>query len=72
MIKTFTQNDVVRYLYNETTAKEQIDLKQALLCDAELQATYKELSVIKNQLEQGLKEPSEKVVNAIIDYSRKR
>ena len=72
MIKTFTQNDVVRYLYNETTAKEKIEITQAMLCDAELQASYNELCVVKNQLEHGLKEPSEKVVNSIIDYSRKR
>lgn len=72
MIKTFTQNDVVRYLYNETTAKEQTEIAQALLCDAELQTAHKELSAIKNQLEFGLKEPSEKVVSSVIDYSLKR
>ena len=72
MIKTFTQNDVVRYLYDETTTKQQTEIAQAVLCDEELQTTYKELSTMKNKLELGLKEPSEKVVSSIINYSRNR
>ena len=70
MIKTFTQDDIIRYLYNETSNLERQEIAQAMLCDAELQHTCKKLSAVKNQLEVNLFEPSEKVVNAIIDYSR--
>lgn len=72
MIKTFTQDDIVRHLYNETSKKEQTEMAQALLCDTELEATYNELNAVKHQLELGLRNPSDKVVNSIIDYSRKR
>jgi len=72
MIKTFTQDDVVRHLYNETSKAEQAEMEQALLCDAQLEATYNELNAVKNQLEHGFINPSDKVVNSIIDYSRKR
>ncbi|MDH5368048.1 MAG: hypothetical protein OEW67_13770 [Cyclobacteriaceae bacterium] len=47
-------------------------MEQALLCDAQLEATYNELNAVKNQLEHGFINPSDKVVNSIIDYSRKR
>lgn len=72
MIKTFTQDDVVRYLYNETSSEENKEIAQALICDAELQSIYKELSAVKNQLELGLREPSDTVVDKILDYSRQK
>jgi len=72
MIKTFTQDDVVRHLYNETSKNEEEEMVQALLCDTDFESTYNELSNVKSQLDIGFREPSDKVVNSIIDYSRKR
>lgn len=72
MIKIFTRDDVVRYLYNETSVEEKREIAQALICDAELQSIYKELSAVKNQLELGLKAPSDKVVDKILDYSKNK
>ena len=72
MIKTFTQDDVVRHLYNETSKNEEEEMVQALLCDADFESIYNELSNVKSQLDIGFREPSDKVVNSIIDYSRKR
>ena len=72
MIKTFTQNDVVRYLYHETSTKENEEIAQALLCDSELEAAYNELKAIKDQIVLDFKNPSEKVINSILEYSRKR
>ncbi|MDG1917616.1 MAG: hypothetical protein P8I29_07405 [Flavobacteriales bacterium] len=43
MYKTFTQNDLIRFLYNEMNSEESILLKDALLNDAELCATYHKL-----------------------------
>ena len=71
MIKTFTQDDIVRYLYEQTSNRESTEIAQALLCDAEMQHTYKEFEAIKKQLEMNLFEPSEKTVNSIIDYSQR-
>ena len=71
MIKTFTRDDLVRYLYNETSKKETEEIAQALICDAELATSYKELSLTKNQLELELKAPSDKVVDKIINYAKK-
>lgn len=70
MIKTFTQDDVVRYLYCETTESESKEIAQALICDAELQETYKKLSALKTQLDGGMIDPSDKAVDNILNYSR--
>jgi len=72
MIKTFTQDDVVRYLYNETSELEGKEIAKALICDAELQEMFKKLSILKAQLERGMVNPSDKTVDKIMDYARKR
>ena len=43
MYKTFTQNDLIRFLYNEMTSEESILLIEALLNDSDLCETYYEL-----------------------------
>jgi hypothetical protein len=43
MYKTFTQNDLIRFLYNEMGAEESLLLKDALLNDSELCDSYYEL-----------------------------
>ncbi|MEO1050874.1 MAG: hypothetical protein AAFX87_09610 [Bacteroidota bacterium] len=70
MIKTFTHDDLIRYLYGDTSKKENKEIEKALICDSELQEIYKELSAVKNQLERSLKEPSAKALTNIIHFSR--
>ena len=48
MIRTFTQDDVIRYVYHETSEEESQEIEKAMLCDAELQTMYKEISGVKN------------------------
>tara|TARA_B100000963_G_scaffold142997_1_gene124491 strand:- start:129 stop:401 length:273 start_codon:yes stop_codon:yes gene_type:complete len=43
MYKTFTQNDLIRFLYGEMTSEESIFLREALLNDSDLCDTYYEL-----------------------------
>ena len=43
MYKTFTQNDLIRFLYNEMTSEESILFREALLNDSDLCDTYYEL-----------------------------
>jgi hypothetical protein len=70
MIKTFTQNDLIRFLYHETTEQEEREINKALICDSELQEQYKELIATKNQLDVARLEPSAMVVENILNYSR--
>ena len=70
MIKTFTQDDVIRFVYDELTPEESYELNQVLLCDAEMQNLYKELITLKRQLDASMKEPSENVIERIKNYSK--
>lgn len=52
MTRTFTQNDLIRYIYDETSNEESSELQQALLCDGSLQEEYKSLSSVKSMLDE--------------------
>jgi hypothetical protein len=70
MIKTFTQDDLVRYLYKETSEAENKEIANALICDTELLDSYNQLRAIKKELDLIMKYPSDRVINNIIEYSR--
>ncbi len=72
MIKTFTQDDLIRFLYNECPEVEKREIKKALLCDTELLEAYKKLNALKLQIENARIEPSDKTVQNILDYARQR
>lgn len=65
MIKLFTPNDLVRYIYQEMPEDEQELLVQALHNDESLMQEYVEMLSTLEQLDQIELQPSEKVVNAI-------
>jgi ABC-type dipeptide/oligopeptide/nickel transport system permease component len=65
MIKLFTPNDLIRYIYQEMTEDEQEQLVQALHNDESLMQEYVEMLSTLEQLDQFKLQPSEKVVNAI-------
>lgn len=65
MIKSFTPNDLVRYIYQEMPEVEQELLMQALHSDDALMQEYMEMLSTVELLEQFNLQPSEKVVNAI-------
>jgi anti-sigma factor RsiW len=52
MTKTFTQNDLIRYIYNETSPKESVEIQQALLCNDKLHEEHKQLSSMVNLLDE--------------------
>ena len=70
MTKTFTQNDVIRYVYHETSAKETKEIEKALLCDAKLEEIFKEVLSMKADLNKAKKVPSDMVINSILNYSK--
>ncbi|MEY2704410.1 MAG: hypothetical protein RL407_472 [Bacteroidota bacterium] len=65
MIKSFTPNDLVRYIYQEMSEVEQELLMQALHSDDALMQEYIQLLSTIEFLEQVQLQPSEKVVKAI-------
>lgn len=65
MIKQFTPNDLVSYIYQEMAEVEQELLMQALHNDDELMQEYVALLSTIEQMDQIQVQPSERVVKAI-------
>lgn len=70
MIQIFTQDDLLRYLYKETSDAENKEIATALLCDTDLLDLYKQLAAVKRDLDNAVKIPSQRVINNILEYSR--
>ena len=70
MIKTFTQDDLVRYMYKETTAEENAEIELAMLFDDELADEFAELESVVESLDCAEKAPSDRVIDAILSYSK--
>ena len=70
MTKTFTQNDLIRFIYQETTEEEALEINRALSFDPELQRHYRELMLSKTTLDAARLEPSPAAVENILQYAR--
>ena len=70
MIKTFTQDDLVKYIYRETTSEQTIQMEIALTFDESLSECYHELSKTVDLLRQVPFKPSESCIDKILSYSR--
>ena len=70
MIKTFTQNDLIRFIYKETSPGETKEIRKALLFDNELQEKFNELKDCIRKLDSIEEVPSQKIVHNILEYSK--
>ena len=70
MTKTFTENDLLRFLYEDLSVKERKEITKALVSEPHLRRRFKELEVLKEQLNQVAIKPPQRVVDRIISYSR--
>jgi hypothetical protein len=70
-IFTLNQNDVIRYLYNETTPQENDRIVEALLFDSELLEFYLEAVEVKQGLSRSMLTPPQRVIDNIMAYSKK-
>jgi hypothetical protein len=72
MTSTFTQkNDIIRFVYAETTVAENETLMQALLVDDELYDFYMKCAFTKESMDKMKFAPSEKCIDNILNYSKK-
>ena len=65
----FTPEDLVRFLYQETSPEETVLLQQALVNDQELNDQYVELKDGKNALPTAAIRPSLSSIERILKYS---
>lgn len=70
MIKTFTHEKLLRYVYNELPANEQQEVEQALVHDADLAAICADLLLAQRALNRVQHTPSPRATEAILQYSR--
>lgn len=70
MTKTFTQTDLIRYLYHEITEEEERQINKALLGDAELRQQYAAMVALKKEMDNAMLEPSKETVKHILNYAR--
>ena len=70
MIKTFTENDLIRYVYDETSEVEDLEIENVLLFDSTTQDDYSQLVELKNQLDYVEYAPSENVVKNILNKAK--
>ncbi|MDH5396575.1 MAG: hypothetical protein OEX02_00405 [Cyclobacteriaceae bacterium] len=70
MTKTFTQNDIIRYLYNEMGTDESIAFFRSLETDAELRQDYQENKRVFQCLDTTEIAAPSRVLNKILNFSR--
>lgn len=70
MTNPFTPNDLLRFIYRETTPEEDCGIKQWILEDAIAASLFQDLSEAKNSLDIDHLKPSETSVNIILDFSK--
>ena len=70
MIKIFTENDILKYVYKEVTLEEKQEFEQSLLFDNELMEAYQEMKSVLGDLNQVLLKPSKKLTDSILEFSK--
>jgi hypothetical protein len=70
MIKTFTQNDVIRFVYDEVSTEERSQFNDLLIIDLDFQKLYFNYTKTKRLISKSTLEPSENVINRILTYSK--
>ncbi len=69
MTKIFTQNDLMRYLYGETSREESQIIHALILTDSELYETYNQLLETKKEVDYISQNPSKNVIDKILQYA---
>lgn len=70
MIKTFTKNDLLRYLYDELPTLEREEMINAQLTDGEVEHETEELEDVKKLLDGFVMKAPQEAVDNILAYSR--
>ena len=70
MKQKFTQNQLVKYIYRETTAAQTLAIDEALTQDWQLREAYKEMHQAYCQLPKATFSPSANTISNILSYSQ--
>ena len=70
MIKTFTKDDVIRFVYDEIDEDERLGFEETLQVDVNLRACFDLISETKSTLEDFTVKASKDVISRILYASR--
>ncbi len=70
MSNTFTESDVLRYLYGETNPAESKAISEELKKNLNLRSYYDRMMETKKELDKVFEEPNPTSVNIILEYSQ--
>ena len=70
MTQTFTENDLIRFIYQETNEDETKLITEALWEDRRLRAEYGELCLLQQTLDGAMKSPRQASIDRILDFSK--
>lgn len=68
----FTQDDLVRYLYEETSGHKTAAITAALLTDYQLKESFEKLKSVQQNLEEINFSPRQQSINKILEYAAKK
>ena len=67
---TSTQNEIVRYIYNETSSSENVLIETSLIYDNELLDFYLDCLELKDEMNQIVLSPKESSIQNILNFSK--
>lgn len=70
MAKSYTENDLVRYLYQEVSEKEKHEIAAQLLINSRLNKCFLQLKSGMANIESLAQEPSQTSIDIILAYSQ--
>ncbi|XOV92523.1 MAG: hypothetical protein ACFHWX_20245 [Bacteroidota bacterium] len=70
MTKTFTENDLIRFLYNELEHKESEEIERAILTDQVLQEQINKLRKLMEDMDDINVAPSKRTIKKILEFSK--
>ena len=70
MIKTSTDSDIVKYIYNQFDNKEKIDFESKLLFDSNLNKLIEDYYFIIDEIEKIDLKPNKKLLENIMNFSK--
>ena len=71
MAQKFTQNDLIRFIYKETSVAETLAIQELLNSDFDLYIEYQKLYWSYQKLPKVTFSPSQKTVDNILSYSQR-
>lgn len=69
MTKTFTQDDVIRYVYEETSEEENLLIEEALMMEPELMGFFLDALELRALMDKIERAPRPSTLASILSYS---